>query len=613
MRRVFNWLVAAVLAACVAAGASAATAGTTAAVTGPGAVDTAAGLAGDVGSRLVCQGPTIACPGRFLVGLSVPRVLDRGPNLTSLEAALAHRADLIGSYQDFTEPMYTDKLKAAIRSGRAPVVTWEPFDAGRTSRNSYPLRRIAAGAYDGYLREAADQAKAVGAPFLIRFGHEMNGFWYPWGQPRPLHPQNVADPGNTPADYVAAYRHVVDVFRARGAANVAWMWSPNVTDANPNVTLRSLYPGDAYVDVIGLSGYEFRATDTFESRYRPTLTELRSIGTGKPVFIAETGVFVSDDRAAQLTEMLEGMAAEPRVAAVMYFNQPDKAIDYRIDSDTAAQTAFRRVLAEPRFALGADDLAAFATTPLIDGVPRVGGTLHAGYTWRGPATRTSTAWLSCPAATTPSAQCTRVGWGAYLTLDPEQRGRYVRATLGVVSPTATDFAERTVGPVLNVPPKVTPAGIDLLASSVRVRFPAAPPQSTHWIVGLDDGSRTYLPIGTTEYYVNGLPTGSSHTLTLAACDCPSTGQDSTSVFTVVPRPATPAYTTSAGSYTVTLPDPAPGQTGWVALSDGVEDQIPVATTTVTKTGLTPGGHSFGLRAVGGDARTNPTFVYPQVP
>jgi len=613
MPRILRRVGAAVLALAFVAGAGAATAATTAPSLTSGAADTAAGLAGAAGAEQVCRGPEVVCPDRFLVGLSVPRVLERGRDLTSLEHALGRRADLIGSYQDFSEPMYTARLRGAIASGRTPVVTWEPFNAKAPTKDSYPLARIAAGAYDAYLRKAADQANAAGAPFIIRFGHEMNGFWYPWGQARPLHPQNVASRGNTPGEYVAAFRHVVDVFRAQGAANVSWMWSPNVVDANANVSLASLYPGDRYVDVIGLSGYEFRPTDTFEGRYRPTLTELAPLGADKPVFIAETGVVVNEGRPAQLTEMLEAMAAEPRIQALIYFSQPDKAIDYRIDSDTATQAAFRRVLATPRFSLGAGDLGAFATTPIIDGVPRVGTTLHATYLWRGPASRASTAWLSCPEETTPSAECTRVGWGAYLTLESKNRGQYLRARLGVVSPSATDAAERTIGPVLNVPPKVAPAGIDLLAQSVRVRFPTAPSQSTNWILRLDDGVKSYLPISATEYYLNNLPTGSEHTITLSACDCPSTGPATIATFAVVTKPTVPDYVTGSGRYTVSLPKPVTGQTAWAAVVDGVEEDLPLTTTTVTKTGLSPGMHTFGLRAVAGDGRTNPTYVYPQIP
>jgi len=573
-----------------------------------------AGLWTDVpGRQEVCQGPAIVCPGRILFGLATPDVLDLNSSLTGLESALGHRADLIGSYQDFTEPMYTARLRTAIASGRTPVVTWEPYNSKRYATNSYPLRSIAAGAYDSYLRRSADQARAVGAPFVVRFGHEMNGFWYPWGQPR-VHPQNVAAAGNTPAAYAAAYRHVVDVFRQRGATNVAWMWSPNVTDANPAVTLKSLYPGDQYVDVIGLSGYLERPTDDVEGRYRDTLDELSTIGAAKPVIIAETGAVVAADRGPQLTTMLAALSAEPRISGIIYFSQPDKAVDYRISEDPEAQAAIRAALQGPRFSRSVSTGSAFARTPRVTGDALVGQTLSTQWTWRGSPTQEHGLWLSCPEATTPSEQCDIAGRGSELSIETTQRGRYLRAALGVASAGASDYAESpTLGPVRVRPAAVTVAGIDLLSNAVRVRFPAAEAGATNWVLRLDGAAAEYLPVATTtEHYFNNLPAGSTHTLSVAASDGPSTGPATTLTFGVVTKPQNPAFTTGHGTYTVTLPAPAPGQTGWVAVSDGLETALPLSTTSVTRSGLTPGQHTFGLRAVAGDGRTNPATVYPTV-
>ena len=183
----------------------------------------------------------------------------------------------------------------------------------------------------------------------------------------------------------------------------------------------------------------------------------------------------------------------------------------------------------------------------------------------------------------------------------------------VTSPEVSDAAERTVGPVLNVPPAVMPAGVDMLAGSARVRLPAAPAQVSQWVLRLDGGSPTYLNVAATEHYFNNLVAGTRYTVTLAACDCPSVGEQSTVAFTQLARPEAPAYTTAPRGFTVTLPSPAAGQTGWVTVIDGVEKEVPLATTAVSVTDQSTGGHSFGLRAVSSIARTNATFVYPQVP
>ena len=72
----------------------------------------------------------------------------------------------------------------------------------------------------------------------------MNGNWNSWG----------TRPGNSSADYVAMWRHVVSIFRAAGASNVRWVWSPNIYASRSTTTrpFAAYYPGNAWVDDVGL-------------------------------------------------------------------------------------------------------------------------------------------------------------------------------------------------------------------------------------------------------------------------------------------------------------------------------------------------------------------------
>ncbi|WP_217631238.1 glycosyl hydrolase [Modestobacter sp. DSM 44400] len=89
----------------------------------------------------------------------------------------------------------------------------------------------------------------------IRLMHEMNGNWYPWGS---------GANGNQPGEFVLAWRHVHDRFTALGVTNVAWTWAPNAVYTG-GAPLAPLYPGDAYVDAVGLSNYNWgeRSHDGF--------------------------------------------------------------------------------------------------------------------------------------------------------------------------------------------------------------------------------------------------------------------------------------------------------------------------------------------------------------
>jgi len=149
--------------------------------------------------------------------------------------------------------------------------------------------------------------------------HEMNGDWYPWGA-------NVN--GNTPADFVAAWRHVWKIFAEEDAsANVVWEWAPN-EQFQGSAALEPLYPGDAYIDQIGISAYNWgdRPSGPVSSRWRefgvmidPTLKEIGAF-TDLPLGVSETGSSaVGGDRA----EWIEGMfddALERELTFINYFD-----------------------------------------------------------------------------------------------------------------------------------------------------------------------------------------------------------------------------------------------------------------------------------------------------
>lgn len=161
-------------------------------------------------------------------------------------------------YQDWahvgTREFDPDKMNAVVQRGAVPLVTWEPWDnTGDDKQPAYALSRIADGVYDAYIREWAQAAAIWGEQLYLRFAHEMNASWYPWSS---------GVNGNTSAQYVAAWRHVWGIFNQEGATNVRWVWSPHV-EAPAGTPFADLYPGDAYVDWIGLDGYNWGTSQTW--------------------------------------------------------------------------------------------------------------------------------------------------------------------------------------------------------------------------------------------------------------------------------------------------------------------------------------------------------------
>ena len=207
---------------------------------------------------------------------------------------------------------------------------------------SVPLSQIANGAYDPALRSWATGARRWGHPFLLRFDWEMNGGWEPWGTT----PSNQ----NTPADFVAAWRHVHDIFTGAGASNVLWVWCPNTSGPYDRMTsLASLYPGSAYVDWTCLDGYNFdKPWTSFTRLYARSYHQIMRLAPSKPMIIGEVA---STGRGGNKAHWIRGMfrALKTRFHNIHGLVWYDKwGLEYKsprdwpIETSRAASLAFSR-------------------------------------------------------------------------------------------------------------------------------------------------------------------------------------------------------------------------------------------------------------------------------
>ncbi len=225
-----------------------------------------------------------------------------------------------------------------VRSrNQKPLITWEAWDwSGGANQPAYALRAILAGSHDPYVTAWAQGARQYGGRVYLRVLAEANGNWNPW------------DPGvngNTASEYVQAWRHIRNIFRIVGASNVIWLWTPNVQYAG-STSLRSIYPGDAYVDIVGLDGYNWGTTQpwsswqSFSTVFNPSIASLRAITT-KPLWITEVGsAEQGGNKARWITDALRTVSNDARIGGFVWFNA-NKETDWRIESSAAAQGAYR--------------------------------------------------------------------------------------------------------------------------------------------------------------------------------------------------------------------------------------------------------------------------------
>ncbi|MBA3413919.1 MAG: hypothetical protein H0U10_01670, partial [Chloroflexia bacterium] len=284
-------------------------------------------------------------------GAFVPGVPGNRDRLDAFAKRTGHEPAIVMWYQHWGFPdtkEFDPKLLAnASAHGATPMITWEPWDTIQGA-NSFPLRQIAAGDFDPYVRTWADGLATFERPVYLRFGHEMNGTWYPWcvGQNR-----------NTAEDYVQAWKHLRDVFVEKKADNVRWVWSPNVSYNGSAPLDNVLYPGDAFVDWIGIDGYNW-GTQTDDHRWQsfakvfgPTLAEIDAIAPAKPVMIAETAsAEEGGDKAAWVrSALLHDLPLRyPKVRALVWFDE-EKERDWTVDSSEATLREFRAAAAHPYY------------------------------------------------------------------------------------------------------------------------------------------------------------------------------------------------------------------------------------------------------------------------
>ncbi len=267
--------------------------------------------------------------------------LSPADSVRARERQLGRQMAIDSHYYDWTDsfPGAAEAEDAAV--GRIPMITW--WGVSNSS--------VINGSQDGLIRDRARAVQAFGRPVFLRWGAEMNGNWYAWS--------GVAS-RNDPAKYVAAYRHIHDLFTAAGVTNARWVWAPNA-DSHPGGTSsgswnnwRHYYPGDTYVDWVGIDGYNWGTVgdnvwQSPESIFGPIY---RDYAGRKPIMLAETSSVESGGTKASWVSTLSAwVKAHPAVQALVWFdtNLSATRIDWRIDSSSAALAAFKSLGADTWF------------------------------------------------------------------------------------------------------------------------------------------------------------------------------------------------------------------------------------------------------------------------
>jgi mannan endo-1,4-beta-mannosidase len=257
---------------------------------------------------------------RPFIGIAInPRIT---AHVRSFQHVTGAHIQMVEFYNPFTKPFQRWEVQQATALGVLPLIQLNPRHVS--------LARIAAGRYDGMVRQYADSVRDFRCRVVISFGHEMNGWWYTWGEPR-----------TSPATFIAAWRHIHNIFVAEGATNVVWSWDPSHQYRYQATMASRWYPGSAYVDWVGIDGYLGRG-QTVAQVFGTQLRDIRRV-TSKPVYFAETGVAGGPDQSWQIAALFAALKTY-NLTGLVWFDLNRKQ-PWRLEGRPAGLAAYRKAVA----------------------------------------------------------------------------------------------------------------------------------------------------------------------------------------------------------------------------------------------------------------------------
>ncbi len=243
--------------------------------------------------------------------------------VNALQLQIGRRLDIVHTYlrQDAMFPTASDL--AWVRQGSMLLVSWALNDT----------RGIAAGEWDASIRQRARELKALGKPVFLEWRWEMD---------RP----NIRFAVGTPADYIAAWKHIRLIFAEQHVTNVAWVWCPTARGFASG-RAQAYYPGNNEVDWVCADSYPRPGTQaSFADVVHPFLAW--AARHPEPIMIGEYGVpqsYSAERRAQWLHDAEQTVVRDRQIKALLYFDSnitgPSPLTSYGLDAGPLA--AFRDI------------------------------------------------------------------------------------------------------------------------------------------------------------------------------------------------------------------------------------------------------------------------------
>lgn len=254
------------------------------------------------------------------LGVFVNGVPDSYTGVNTFANATGSRPDIVMYYSGWYVPFPAKFATTVADNGAVPLVQMDP--------DNVKIAAIVSGKYDGYLSEYAEAVRSYNHPVILSFGHEMNGNWSSWGYQH-----------TPPSVFVAAWRHIVKLFRALGAGNVTWLWTVNIINNTQHGTIprpNQWWPGSSYVNWVGIDGYYLKPSWQFAPLFGPTIGVIKNL-TNDPILIAETGAVPAAGQPAKITDLFDGVRKYGLLGFVWFDSTNSAGVPFAIQSPAATE------------------------------------------------------------------------------------------------------------------------------------------------------------------------------------------------------------------------------------------------------------------------------------
>jgi hypothetical protein len=282
-------------------------------------------------------------------GMYVPASPDGaglGGAVARQEQRLGRRLSIVERYHDMSTGQNGTFPNPAERDlGRSHLLLFSWAPVVWSTGTEYRWSTVASGLLDrSVIIPEAKRLRAFGHTVFLSFAAEAD----------------ASIPGNgSAAQFVAAWRHVHDVFSRLGVRNVVWVWTTTGYLARAGV-IAAAYPGRAYVDWIGYDPYNYFTChhspwQSFAQTVGPFYRWIAAHGFGdKPVMLAEYGTATDPARPGRESSWYRAIVPTllglPRLKALVLWNSAIPGCDLRLSAaSTAGVAAYRQAGLSPYF------------------------------------------------------------------------------------------------------------------------------------------------------------------------------------------------------------------------------------------------------------------------